>query len=79
VIKKNTVCKQNHAFVPTKDMLDSKGTSSVNKMWYIIVYIVMFQDVMHTICASHGHIDKIVLFRKQFVQALVQYPFLIST
>ncbi|XP_052766760.1 heterogeneous nuclear ribonucleoprotein L-like [Mya arenaria] len=30
-------------------------------------------DVMHTICSPHGTVEKIVIFRKQFVQVLVQF------
>ncbi|XP_052275971.1 heterogeneous nuclear ribonucleoprotein L-like isoform X2 [Dreissena polymorpha] len=30
-------------------------------------------DVMHTICSSHGRVEKIVIFRKQYVQAQVTF------
>lgn len=35
----------------------------------------MFQDVLHTICQSSGQVLRIVIFKKNGVQAMVEYPF----
>lgn len=40
----------------------------------MITYFVD-QDVLNTISASHGKVNRIVIFRKQGVQAMVEYPF----
>jgi len=34
-----------------------------------------FQDVMHTITSPHGTVNRIVIFRKNGVQAMVEYLF----
>lgn len=36
---------------------------------------VLFQDVLHTICQSSGQVLRIVIFKKNGVQAMVEYPF----
>lgn len=33
-----------------------------------------FQDVMHTICSPYGQVLRIVIFKKNGVQAMVEYP-----
>jgi hypothetical protein len=48
--------------------------------WFCLVFIQLWkfllflQDVMHTICSPHGRVEKIVIFKKQAVQSMVQYP-----
>ena len=32
-------------------------------------------DVMHTVCTPHGNVNRIVIFKKNGVQAMVEYPF----
>lgn len=34
------------------------------------------QDVLYTICNNCGPVQRIVIFRKNGVQAMVEYPFL---
>lgn len=38
---------------------------------------VSVQDVLYTICNNCGPVQRIVIFRKNGVQAMVEYPFLI--
>jgi hypothetical protein len=45
-------------------------------MCFIKVYFLfLFQDVLHTICAPNGQVVRIVIFKKNGVQAMVEYPF----
>ena len=39
---------------------------------------VFLQDVISAICAPHGNVLRIVIFRKNGVQAMVEYPFAFS-
>ena len=34
------------------------------------------QDVMHTICSPYGKVVRIVIFKKNGLQTMVEYPFL---
>lgn len=34
-----------------------------------------FQEVLHTISSPHGQVQRIVIFKKNGVQAMVEYPF----
>lgn len=36
------------------------------------------KDVLYTICNNCGPVQRIVIFRKNGVQAMVEYPFLLS-
>lgn len=36
---------------------------------------VPLQDVLYTICNNCGPVQRIVIFRKNGVQAMVEYPF----
>lgn len=36
---------------------------------------VCLQDVLYTICNNCGPVQRIVIFRKNGVQAMVEYPF----
>lgn len=35
---------------------------------------VLFQEVLHTICSPSGQVLRIVIFRKNGIQAMVEYP-----
>lgn len=39
------------------------------------VLFVYFQEVLHTISSPHGQVQRIVIFKKNGVQAMVEYPF----
>jgi len=38
------------------------------------VYSLLFQEVLHTICSPNGQVLRIVIFRKNGTQAMVEYP-----
>jgi len=42
----------------------------------LITLLSLFQDVLHTISAPNGQVVRIVIFKKNGVQAMVEYPFL---
>ena len=35
---------------------------------------LLFQEVLHTICSPNGQVLRIVIFRKNGIQAMVEYP-----
>jgi hypothetical protein len=35
---------------------------------------LLFQEVLHTICSPSGQVLRIVVFRKNGMQAMVEYP-----
>jgi hypothetical protein len=35
---------------------------------------LLFQEVLHTICSSSGQVLRIVIFKKNGIQAMVEYP-----
>jgi hypothetical protein len=35
---------------------------------------LLFQEVLHTICSPSGQVLRIVIFKKNGVQAMVEYP-----
>ena len=39
------------------------------------IFSVFQQDVMRTICSPYGFVQRIVIFRKNGLQVLVEYPF----
>lgn len=41
-------------------------------------YHFSFQDVVKKICSSYAEVERIVIFHKNGLQALVEYPFLQS-
>lgn len=47
---------------------------------YLFIYLngsnLLVQDVLYTICNNCGPVQRIVIFRKNGVQAMVEYPFL---
>lgn len=59
--------------------LTTKGTVSL--VTTIILTEVLYecvcvpQDVLYTICNNCGPVQRIVIFRKNGVQAMVEYPF----
>jgi hypothetical protein len=34
----------------------------------------LFQEVLHTICSPNGQVLRIVIFKKNGIQAMVEYP-----
>jgi Na+/pantothenate symporter len=38
------------------------------------VFLFFFQEVLHTICSPSGQVLRIVIFTKNGVQAMVEYP-----
>lgn len=51
-------------------------------MFFLPYYLNMFgvlQDVLYTICNNCGPVQRIVIFRKNGVQAMVEYPLQTST
>lgn len=41
----------------------------------VLCVSVTLQDVLYTICNNCGPVQRIVIFRKNGVQAMVEYPF----
>jgi hypothetical protein len=41
-----------------------------------MVFFSSFQDVLHTICQASGQVLRIVIFKKNGVQAMVEYPWI---
>lgn len=37
-------------------------------------FSLLFQEVLHTICSPNGQVLRIVIFRKNGIQAMVEYP-----
>lgn len=37
-------------------------------------YLIILQDVLYTICNNCGPVQRVVIFRKNGVQAMVEYP-----
>lgn len=41
----------------------------------LVLTALFLQDVLYTICNNCGPVQRIVIFRKNGVQAMVEYPF----
>lgn len=46
-----------------------------NKSNHKTCFVSCSQDVLYTICNNCGPVQRIVIFRKNGVQAMVEYPF----
>lgn len=44
-------------------------------IYFNFAFFSLFQEVLHTICYPHGQVHRIVIFKKNGVQAMVEYPF----
>jgi len=42
---------------------------------FVFVFVFVLQKVLHKICSPHGKVLRIVIFHKNGLQALVEYPF----
>jgi hypothetical protein len=40
----------------------------------ILSVCLLFQEVLHTICSPSGQVLRIVIFKKNGMQAMVEYP-----
>lgn len=38
------------------------------------MFYYLLQEVLHTISSPHGQVQRIVIFKKNGVQAMVEYP-----
>lgn len=45
---------------------------------HIKVFSVVFQNNLHEVFQGYGYIQRIVIFRKNGLQAMVEYPFCYS-
>lgn len=46
-------------------------------IYYQISFFRLLQEVLHTICQSSGQVLRIVIFKKNGVQAMVEYPLIL--
>lgn len=55
--------------------LEKRNSSPLVQITNLVFLLPLFQDVLHTICNPNGPVQRIVIFKKNGVQAMVEYPF----